>query len=466
MLLRRYWRLEEMITEPRTTLSLLVDAISLTDDPELAYLLSFDGVEGLEIEQHVRIVDEGERSHAELGAEGSHRATLAPLSQFRRFAAEIAGRSGCQLGPDVIERALAFGFLATIVHADAVVTPAGQIFDRQDAGIVLAPMLTVSEALAVIGAHVRQRQNVPLGGAPLMTQSRTEVYPLTGRLIVHRGQEWWSSCVYREGPDHEEVMGLGEAVFQRLGQALRARDGVHEALRTGDGRSAILDALYHLDVVLTSSVASLDALARLVHKVFEVEESSFQAGWQSPKWTKRLGKQAPSLARLIQGRVKAQLDIITSIRNSIHAIPLNEFLWVERGSHSSTVEHRAMFSADLASRILAVGQGAGDPRDYGLYLPGPGTPYLNVGQFTEHVLSWTVEIVDLLLAELLTSTHFPAATPPNFSRLDSCERQACVALAQVGNYPFRTDVPGIPARHSLHLEVMGSLHRAQERVGQ
>lgn len=447
-----------------TTLSLLVDADSLVGDPQLAYLLSFAEVEGLEVEQNVRIVEEDDHAYAELGIEGSHRATLAPLKQFRRFAAEIAGRPGCQVGAEVIERALAFGFLATIVHADAVVTPARQAFGPQDAGIVLAPMLTVSEALAVIGAHTRQREKVPLGGIPPVTQSRTEVYPLTGRVIVRRGQEWWSSCVYYQGPYKEDVLGLGEAVFKRLGQALRGRDGVHEALRSGDGRSAILDALYHLDVVLTSSVASLDALARLAHKVFDVEESSFDAGWQRPKWIKRLRKKAPSLAGLIRGHVKAQLDVLTSMRNSIHAIPLDEFLWVQRGGHSSTVEHRAMFSDDLANRILDVGQDAGNPGDYGLYLSGPGTPYLNVGQFTEHVLSWTVEIVELLLAELLASPHFPAATPPAFSRLDLREREVCAALAQVGNYPFRTDVPGIPGRHSLHLDMMGTLHRAQQKA--
>jgi hypothetical protein len=125
-----------------------------------------------------------------------------------------------------------------------------------------------------------------------------------------------------------------------------------------------------------------------------------------------------------------------------------------------------MFWDDLGKRILDVGQDAGNPEDYGLYLSGPGTPYLNVGQFTEHVLTWTVEIVELLLAELLASSHFPAVNPPALSRLDLREREACAALAQVGNYPFRTDVPGIPARPSLHLDMLGTLRRAQQRSGQ
>ncbi|MGI8521076.1 MAG: hypothetical protein ACR2MC_10845 [Actinomycetota bacterium] len=445
---------------------MLVDAIATANDPQLAYLLSFEGVEGLELEQNVRIVEEGERSHAHVGAEGLHRVSLSPLKPFRRFAAEIAGRPGSPLSAEIIERALAFSHLASLLHLDAIVSPARQAFGPQDAGLLRVPMLTVPEALAVVGAHVRQRDEVPLGGTPPMTQSRTEVYPLTARVIVPSGQEWWSSCVRYQGSEREEVLGLGEAVFKRLAQALRGRDGAHEALRRGDGRSAILDSLYHLDVVLTSSVASLDALARLAHKVFDVEDSSFDAGWQRPKWIGRLRNKAPSLADLITGRTKAQLDILTSMRNSIHAIPLDEFLYVERGGHSRTVEHRAMLSAELGTRILSVGQDAGSPEDYGLFLSGPGTPYLNVGLFAERVLTWSIGIVGLLLAELLTFQQFPATGPPSFSRLDLREREACAALAQVGQYPVRTDVSGIPARPSLHQSVMGSLHRAQQKVGQ
>lgn len=298
-----------------------------------------------------------------------------------------------------------------------------------------------------------------------MVQSRTEVYPLTARAILPSGQRWWSSCVRSHcGPGLEDMLGLSEAVFKRLGQALRGRDTVHEALRRGDGREAILDSLYHLDVVLTSSVGSLDALARFVHKVFGVEGDPFDAGWQRKKWRRFLRRQVPSLADLIHGRTKAQVDILTSMRNSIHAIPLDEFLSIEQGGHTSRVEHRTMLSADLADRLREVGQGAGNPEHYGLFLEGPGPASLNLGQFTEHALVWSFEILERLLGELLTLRQFPPAKPPDFSLWELRERESCAALAQVGKYPFRTDTRGIPARPSLHQSVMGSLHRARQKV--
>lgn len=445
------------------TLFLLVDSAGAANDPELPCLLTFDGVEGLKVEQNVRIVEEGERSYARVGAKGTQLVSLSPLKQFRRFANEIAKRPGCSLSAELIERALAFSHLGSLLNVNAVVSPAGQAFAAQDAGLLRIPLLTVPQALAVLGAHVRQMGKVPLGGSPPIVQSRTEVYPLTARVIIPNGQQWWSSCVRFQGPEQEDVLGLGEAVFKRLGQALRARDNVHEALRRGNGRAAIIDSLYHLDVALTSSVASFDALARLAHKVFKVEGDAFKVGWQKEWWIKELRKKAPSLADLIRGPVKAQVDVLTSTRNSIHAIPLDEFLSIERGGHTSRVEHRAMLSADLADRLREVGRGAGNPENYGLFLGGPGPACLNLGQFTERLLEWSFTIVGGLLREMLSFQQFPPAVPPNFSLLDLRERKSCAALAQVGRYPFRTDTIGIPALPSLHQSVLGSIHRSLQQ---
>jgi hypothetical protein len=375
-------------------LSLLVDAASLADDPQLPFLLSFNGHGGTRIEQNVRIVrEDGQASYAVVGVEGNRRVSLSPLNQYRRFAADIAARPGCQAGADVIERGLAFSYLADILKAEAVVSPIRRSISVQDAGLLRVPVFTVAESLAVVGALVRQQVEVPLGGDPSMTQQRTEVYPLTARVILIGGQEWWSSCAYFQGPLREDVLNLGGAVYKRLGQALRGRDGVHEALRCGEGRAAILDSLYHLDVVLTSGVAALDALARLAHKVFEVGGSSFTAKWQGKEWVAKLRQKAPSLSDVIGGTVEGQLQVITNTRNSIHAVPLEEFLSVERSANFSRVEHRAMLSDDLAELLFTRGREAGNPEEYGLSNAQPGPTSLNVGQFTERVLEWSFAIV-------------------------------------------------------------------------
>ncbi len=292
-----------------STLALLVDAASLADDPELQYLLSFAAVEGIEVEHHVTIVEPPDDTPtAVVGAAGAHFVSLAPLAQFRRFAAEIAARPGVQCGAPVIERALAFVHISKLLKADAVVSPARSAFGPQDLGLLgTAALVSVPEALALIGGHVRQRDKVPLGGTPLLVSSRTTVYPLTARVITRNGQLWWTACVRASsahGPE-SEWLRYAEGVFKRLGQGLRGRDGVHEALRTGDGRAAILDALYHLDVVLTSTVGALDALARVTHDLYTATGTKVKAhevAWQRDKWMQELRKAAPAVADVVEPR--------------------------------------------------------------------------------------------------------------------------------------------------------------------
>ena len=288
-------------------LVLLVDTASLAGDPELPFLLSFAGVEGITVEHHIDIVEPPQGPpHAVVGVARESFVGLTPLLQFRRFAAEISARPGVDASAAVIERALAFAHLCKLLEADAVVSPARSAFAPRDGGLLgTTPVYTVPEALAVIGAHVRQRSEVPLGGVPRLVGSRTEVYPLTARAIVPDGQEWWSACVRASSTRgrSSEWRSLTWAVFTRLGQALRGRDGVHEALRAGKGRGAILDALYHLDVVLMSSVGALDALAGVAHELFTFNVPKLkarQAAWQNEVWLKELRTAAPTVAEVLE----------------------------------------------------------------------------------------------------------------------------------------------------------------------
>jgi hypothetical protein len=444
---------------------LLVDTVSLAKDPELPYLLSFGAVDDLQIEQHVVIKEQPKREPvAILGEAGTRLVSLAPLYDFRRFATDIASRPGCTFSATVIERAMAFSFLADLTHADAVVSPARAAFGPHDQGLLRTPtILTIPEALAMIGTFVRQRDKVWLGGSPLQSQERTEVYPLTARLIVPRGQEWWSSCVQLAGSQNRDLLGYAQAVFQRVGQALRGRDSVHESLRLGSGRGAILNALYHLDVVLTSSVGSLDALARVVHEVFGVPGSHTNAGWQRDSWLGRLEQIVPTVASAVKPGtcLGAALRVLTGARNSIHGIPLDEYLHVERTGHSSLVEHRVMLSSDLSSHLAHVGQPIAPLEREGLYLDTAAPQFLNVGEFTERMLFWTIELLGVLLQELLSLPQFPKGREPEFDDVEQLELIYCQALARIGSYPYLAGARGLAARSSLHQNVLAGLQKGR-----
>lgn len=437
---------------------LLVDATSVADDPELPHLLSFSEVEGLTVEHHITFVERtGDASIAVVGREAARHISLAPFHQFREFAAEIAARPGCSLSAEVIERALVLSFLAQALGADAVVSPARSVFEPRDSGLLDIPALvTIPEALAVIGAYVRQREEVPLGGSPLLVQQRSEVYSLTARVIIPNGQEWWSWRVRIAGPQQLNSLQLAGAVFKRLGQALRGRDGVHEALRIGQGRAAVLEALYHFDVVLMSSVGSLDALARVAHEHYGVTLDARSAGWQSEKWTSKLPSNIASIVTPTS-QMGAALRILTRTRNSIHSIPLDEYLHVERRTERSRVEHRVMLSTDLAGELRKVALPLAPLDQYGLFLRGPALPSLNIGEFTENLLSWTIQIVGELFRVMLGAGQGGGGKSIEIDELEQLEQEYTAALARVGSYPVRRGATGLPASPSLHQSVMQTL---------
>jgi hypothetical protein len=443
------------------TLSFLVDAASLADDPELPYLFLFCDVEGLSIEQHIALVERpGQDSKAVLGATGTRHVSLAPLNQFKRFAVEIAARPGCQVSADVVERALAYSFLADRLNVDAVVSPGRSAFGPGDKGLLdTGALVTVAEALAMIGANVRLREDVPLGGSPFLTQDRSEAYPLTAKVIIPNGQDWWASCVQTAPSPEGDLLGYAGAVFKRVGQALRGRDAVHEALRLGGGRSAILDALYHFDVVLTSSVASLDALARVAHEVFGTSSAIEKVGWQRP-WRNELDRIVPVVAGVVapDTRLGAALLILTRMRNSIHSIPLDEYLQVVVKQQGDLVEHRVMVARDLALRLRTVATPLGPLDGYGIFVDDTGVSFINIAQLTEQLLAWTIEIIGELFRAMLSCSQFVAGIPVDFGPLEPLERELCAKLARVGEYPCRRSPKGLPAAPSLHRTVMASIH--------
>lgn len=339
---------------------LLVDAVSLPGDPEFAYLMSFAALEGLSLEGHVTLVHRPHQtSYAVLGEAQPRHVLVAPMEHFQRLAADISARPGCLFSPNVVERTLAMSHLADHLHADAVVSPARSAFRADDLSFLRRTrVITVAEALALLGAHLRQREEVPLGGRPLQIQRRSEVYPLTARLIVPSGQAWWSACVRVGARIETTPVALGHAMFARLGQALRGRDAVHEALRVGSGRGGILDALHHLDDVLTHCVGSLDALAGAAHFIFDVPSRAGEPAWQR-RWRKELAKITPTVADVVapDTRLGTALRMITTARNSIHGVAFDGYLEVGvRGA-----EHRAMMSHALADDLREAGHAFAPP---------------------------------------------------------------------------------------------------------
>lgn len=362
------------VTKP---LFLIVDADAYSEHPQLPFLCDFHGVNEVRVEADIRIEDDERGSRALIGDSAVH--ALRPLRQFRGFAQKVANGDAA-LESD-FARVMALSYLAEQRGADYVVTSVE--LPESEASLFKVRRISMDEALSVIGAHVRQHDDVALAGNPPLREPRTFVCPFTARVVVPGGQRFFEWCHSQGSMRGESFTGYAEAVFKRLGQALRARDAVHEALRRADGPAQILDALYHLDAVFTSSVGALDSLGKVANDVLGLGLSGPSVAWQREKFFKKLKERAPQIADLISERstLGVQLRLVTTARNTIHGIPLDEYLKVD--ITSSTVEHRVMVFTDAADALRGIdGVTPKVLQQFGLHLDA-GSSDVNVGRFVE-----------------------------------------------------------------------------------
>jgi hypothetical protein len=447
---------------------ILVDVDSLAGDPELTHLLSFRMVNGFTIESHITLVEQPDREpHVVLGEAGTRLVSVPPPDQTKRIAAKIAAGPDCRVSRDVIERALVLQHVSLILHADMTVSPVADGVRGPEARFFeRGAIVSVAEALAVIGAHVRQRNPVPLAGIPPLVQVRSEVYRMTARWIVPGGLDLWALAVNNQSSSKEQLRGYAEAVLNRVGQALRGRDGVHEALRVATGRPGLEDALYHFDVVLTSAVGAMDALARFAHLYFGLSSPLRRVGWQRSRWLNELRTASAFVANTVQekSRLGAALRIITNTRNTIHGIPLSEYLHVEAANMDRPVEHRVSMTLELADELMKVGTPLSPLSEYGVFIGDRQPPVLNVGVFTEQVLAWVLEIMGALIGAIRVAADLEPAGAIKLAKLEQLEREYACALARVGEYPLDRSKMGIPATHSLTLKVMGARARALRKI--
>ena len=442
-------------------LRLLVDTQANRDAPHLEQLLPFGSVDRIEVAQLVEL-SEGENDQwlTLRSREGDFRCSVPPLDQFRRIARRMVEESDAAAQEAELTRAMALAYLCERREADAVVSPIRHAFGDESGLLSDQRMWTVKEALAVIGANVRLRPLVPLAGAPMLHIDRPRAYTRTVVGLIPSYSTWATGC--RAGlPAASSGQSLEQTVLTRVAQALRGRDAVHEGVRCLQGGLAVEEALYHFDVVLTSTVASFDALSRLMDELFRLALRRDQCGLQKKGFRKvlrRTGGQT-RLAEMLQKdqRVGQRISVITTLRNQIHGVAPAEVLYV-RGV-SGLVEHRITLPQGLTEELRVAMAGMEEEAETcGLFLEEV-PPSVNVAMFVEAVMLWTLEILNELMAGMLESDRLagPLETPSS-SLLPGMDDRLLL-LAQVGTYPTTPGV-GIAPTPGARREMLRTRARA------
>jgi hypothetical protein len=170
---------------------------------------------------------------------------------------------------------------------------------------------------------------------------RSLFYWVLARELLPSGWRWFAACVNtsRAGGD-PAMLGLGQSALLRLDRALRARDRMQIQYQLPQNNDVACEALFYLDVVLISLIASFDAVGRVAHEVYGIAGPSHSVGWRRGPWRSALEKSAPHLATMTElgSGDRDVLELAALLRNTVHGAALRSIQVRGSGTEETLVE--------------------------------------------------------------------------------------------------------------------------------
>lgn len=186
---------------------------------------------------------------------------------------------------------------------------------------------TPEQALPLVSLYLR-RQGIflthnSLDGRATYSFNKGLFYWVGTRDLLPAGWRWFSACVQAD-EERDELVNLGQSLFQRVQRALQERDAALWALNRPQNNDTADDALGSLDNVLLSLMAAVDVTARVAHRSLGLDGSEYRAGWQNKRWLKKVEAVDPGLAAIVgpDSQGSNTLEVLRLLRNSIHGAAL------------------------------------------------------------------------------------------------------------------------------------------------
>ena len=127
-----------------------------------------------------------------------------------------------------------------------------------------------------------------------------------------------------QASDDRRTIGLAQAMFGRLQQTLVARDEMYRALNRPQNSDVAFEALTAFDLAVLTLMGAVDASARLVHRLLDLAGKNRSARWQWADWRKLVAEKCPVAAAAVEAENRLDvLTVLTELRNTIHAVPLD-----------------------------------------------------------------------------------------------------------------------------------------------
>ncbi len=213
-----------------------------------------------------------------------------------------------------------------------------------------------------------------------------------------------------QASDDRRAIGLAQAMFGRLQQTLVARDEMYRALNRPQNSDVAFEALTAFDLAVLTLMGAVDASARLVHRLLDLDGKDRSARWQWADWRKLVAEKCPAAAAAVEAENRLDvLTVLTELRNTIHAVPLDP-LAVVKGR--VPVETRIGLPADRGDAMLASIDRLGGRNAWGVQTTS-GRHHADPGELLDHLIERVTPMLNDLLQAMSAANFSDAPAAPS-----------------------------------------------------
>jgi len=299
--------------------------------------------------------------------------------------------------------------------------------DRWKSLLSGANLLTTEQGAALMGLYLRacgerMIEIEPPGTGIMVSEER--MYLLGALSVLSRYEVLHEAAedVWRQTGD-PALAGLAEAVAVRLGRAMKARDYLHVRRRSPNVREIWSDVLYFFESLLVCLQGAVDALARLLHRFFELKGSSRRANWGWGGWWRELERSEAPVEEFDRNCFEDLDVLVGELRNSIHGEVLTSELR-QKGQPGETPRQMGYsqlvvaLGPELATAVAAAADRQGGLARWSIHSTFPeGAALIDPWRYAEAAIVTTADALGSVIEALASRTFADLSLNPRAQEL-------------------------------------------------
>ena len=193
-------------------------------------------------------------------------------------------------------------------------------------------------------------------------------------------------------------LDLVQAVFGRLQQTLVARDSMYWALNRAQDNDTADEALSAFDLAMLTLMGAVDASARIAHWLLRLDGSDQSAAWLNRAWRTRARGASTALDAVFSGSSHLHaLTILTELRNTIHASPLNPLAVANSRRQVTTVIE---LPPDAVTKLLSALTNLGGAARWGVDTHIRGRHHADPAQLLDALISTITTMLEAVMGTM------------------------------------------------------------------